>query len=148
MVVDLTSSWNKLMSMLFFFITRNNLHEATKRIWDRWQERLYSQIKQIFHGRKQSPRKWNKRFDEFIVGIGFECSKYDTCTYFKFLVGLFIILLLYVDDILIANNSKLDVRKVKSEQNCEFEMKDMWIVRNILGIEISIWHDLKCLYLS
>jgi len=34
---------------------------------------------------KQSQRQWDRRFDKFIVSIGFECSKYDTCVYFKFL---------------------------------------------------------------
>jgi len=44
---------------------------------------------------------------------------------------------MYVDDILIANNSEPEVRKVKSKLNSEFEMKDLGVARKILGIEIS-----------
>lgn len=56
------------------------------------------------YGLKIFPRQWNKCFDEFIVKIGFEHSKYDACFYFKFLVeGNFIVLLLDVNDILIVN---------------------------------------------
>jgi len=78
------------------------------------------------YGLKQSPRQWNKQFDDFIARIGFERSKSDTCVYFKFLAdGQFIILLLYVDDNLITSNSKLNVIYVISELNNEFEMKDL-----------------------
>jgi len=90
------------------------------------------------YGLKQSPRKWNKRFNEFVARIGFKCSMYDTCVYFKFLAdGLFVILLLYVDDILITSNSKLEVRKVKFELNSESERKNLGAANKILGIEIS-----------
>jgi len=58
---------------------------------------------------KQSPRQWNKRFEQFIASIGFESSKYDTSIYFKFLEDLFIVLLLHIDDILIVSNNKLEV---------------------------------------
>jgi len=45
-------------------------------------------------------------------------------------------LMLYIDDILIAINSKPDVQKVKTELNNKFEMKDLRPTRKILGIEI------------
>jgi len=50
--------------------------------------------------------------------------------YFKFLVeDHFIILLLYVNDILIVNNSKLEVEKVKAELDGEFDMKDLKLLK-------------------
>lgn len=47
------------------------------------------------------------------------------------------ILLLYVDDILIASNFKLEINKVKGELNREFEMKDLGAISKILGMEIK-----------
>lgn len=47
---------------------------------------------------------------------GFVRSKFDKCVYFKFLLDNHsVILLLYVDDIFIASNSKFEVEKVKNE---------------------------------
>jgi len=42
-------------------------------------------LKRSLYGLKQSPRQLNKPFNAFIARIGFECSKYDVCVYFKFL---------------------------------------------------------------
>ena len=79
------------------------------------------QIKQIPVWFKAIPRQWNKRFDEFITHIKFHRSHYDNCVYFKFpSKPEFVILLLYVDDILMASNSKSEVEKLKSELSMEF----------------------------
>jgi len=43
-------------------------------------------VNKSLYGLKQSSRQWNKRFDKLIANVGFECSKYETCVYFKFLV--------------------------------------------------------------
>jgi len=37
------------------------------------------------YGLKQSPRQWNKQFEQCISSIGFERSKYDTSVYLKFI---------------------------------------------------------------
>lgn len=40
-------------------------------------------LRRSLYGLKQSPRQWNRRFDEFMVSKGFERSLYDTCAYFN-----------------------------------------------------------------
>ena len=60
-------------------------------------------LKKSLYGLKQSPRQWYKRFDTFMISHKFMRNQYDSCVYFKTLPdGLFIYLLLYVDDMLIA----------------------------------------------
>ena len=67
-------------------------------------------LKKSLYGLKQSPRQWYKRFDTFIVGIGFTRSEYDSCVYSKVaLDGVVTYLLLYVDDMLIASRRKADI---------------------------------------
>ena len=56
------------------------------------------------YGLKQSPRQWYKKFDSFVLGIGFIRSQYDKCFYF-ILLDIPVYLLLYVDDILIISKS-------------------------------------------
>ena len=66
------------------------------------------------------------RFDSFIIGIGFERSRYDTCVYFLDMNSNdMIILLIYVDDMLIAGRCKDGIKRLKSNLSFEFEIKNL-----------------------
>jgi len=54
-------------------------------------------------------------------------------------------MLFYIDDILIVSNSKSKFEKTIVELNNEFDMKDLGVAREILGIEITRQRDVKCL---
>ena len=77
------------------------------------------------------------RFDKFMAHKGFTRSQFVHYVYFRFQLGnSLIILLLYVDDILIASNNVEDVTKVKVEFDKEFNMKNLGVASKILGIDI------------
>ncbi|KAI3461498.1 hypothetical protein Pfo_018161, partial [Paulownia fortunei] len=79
-----------------------------------------------------------KRFDKFMMRQKYTRRKYNHCVYLhKLQDGSFIYLLLYVDDILIASQSQMEIDKLKAQLNQEFEMKDLGKAKKILGIEIS-----------
>ena len=59
---------------------------------------------------------------------GFLRCQADHYCYVKSLGNSFIILLLYVDDMLILGGSKRDIDKLKGEVSKEFEMKDLGAV--------------------
>lgn len=40
-------------------------------------------LKRSLYGLKQSPRQWNKRFDDFMVKNEYCRSDYDSCVYYK-----------------------------------------------------------------
>ncbi|GKA50171.1 retrovirus-related pol polyprotein from transposon TNT 1-94 [Tanacetum coccineum] len=40
-------------------------------------------LKKSLYGLKQSPRKWYKRFDEYMLRNGFKRSSYDSCVYYR-----------------------------------------------------------------
>lgn len=95
-------------------------------------------LKKSLYGLKQAPRQWNKCFDQFMVKHGFVKSEYDHCVYFKELEKqVFIYLLLYVDDMLIACKKMSKVVKVKKLLSTEFEMKDLGPAKKILGMYIE-----------
>ena len=57
-----------------------------------------------------------------------------TIVYFRKLRdGLFIYLLLYVDDMLIASKSQNEIEKLKTQLNQEFEMKDLGEAKKCLN---------------
>ncbi|GJZ93622.1 retrotransposon protein, putative, ty1-copia subclass [Tanacetum coccineum] len=94
-------------------------------------------LKKSLYGLKQSPRQWYKRFDVYMISNGFSHSSYDSCVYFKeFAPGMYIYLLLYVDDMLIACKSKSEIEYTKGLLRKEFDMKELGPARKILGMNI------------
>jgi hypothetical protein len=78
------------------------------------KENFVCKLKKSLYDLKQSPRQWYKKFDSFMVANGFKRSLYDSCVYIKFVDGSPIYLMLYVDDMLIAAKSKIDIANLKA----------------------------------
>lgn len=80
----------------------------------------------------------NKHFDSLIVSNGFAKSSFDGCVYKKLITKtVFVLLLLYVDDILIASSHTSEIQKLKIQLGKIFDMKDRGKAKCILGMEIS-----------
>ncbi|KAL2235828.1 UNVERIFIED_CONTAM: Retrovirus-related Pol polyprotein from transposon TNT 1-94 [Sesamum indicum] len=94
-------------------------------------------LKRSLYGLKQSPRQWNKKFDQFMHSLDLKNSAYDPCLYFKHENNVPLFLVLYVDDMLIASPS-LDMIKNLQHHLCKnFEMKDLGNAKKILGMNIE-----------
>ena len=79
-----------------------------------------------------------------MIKISYRRCEYDCCVYVRSLDdGSFIFLLLYVDDMLIAAKSILEVNKLKFLLSREFDMKDLGAAKKILGMEIRRDRDAK-----
>ena len=64
---------------------------------------MVCKLKTSSYGLKQAPRQWYKKFNSFMVGHRYTRTNADHCVYVrKFPNGKFVILLLYVDDMLIV----------------------------------------------
>ena len=63
-------------------------------------------LRKNLHGLKQAPRQWYLKFDNFMTEQGYGRCHFDHCVYFKRLDdGNYIILLLYVDDMLVVGSN-------------------------------------------
>lgn len=72
-------------------------------------------LKRALYGLKISPKRWNERFTEVARKVGLENNNNEPCLFTWRNDEKFLILLLYVDDILIASNGECklnDVRQV------------------------------------
>ncbi|CAM8972742.1 unnamed protein product [Rhodiola kirilowii] len=100
-------------------------------------ELLVCKLKKSSYGLKHAPRQWYKNFDGFMHEVKFVRSEADHCCYFKKLDDSYIILLLYVDDMLIAGSSSQEVSKLKKQLSKRFAMKDLGEAKQILGMRIE-----------
>ena len=75
--------------------------------------------------------------------------EYDCCVYVRSLDhGSFMFLLLYVDDMLLAAKSIVEVNKLKALLSREFDIKDLGAAKKILEMKIRRDRDAKRLWLS
>ena len=68
--------------------------------------------------------------------IRFKRCEADYCCYVKFFGNSYIILLLYMDDMLIARSSIEEINNLKKQLSKQFAMKDLGVVKQILGMRI------------
>ena len=71
-------------------------------------------LRKSLYGLKQAPRQWYKKFDSFMVSHGYSRTSSDHCVFIKkHSSDDFIILLLYVDDMLIVGHDTNKIEKPK-----------------------------------
>ena len=69
-------------------------------------EKLVCRLKKSLYGLKQAPRQWYLKFDSFMSEQGYTTCHSNHCVYLKRKHdGIYIILLLYVDDILVIGSN-------------------------------------------
>ena len=88
------------------------------------------------YGLKQALRQWYKKFDSFKHRIGFKRCETDHCCYVKFFGNSYIILLLYVDDMLIVGSNIEEINILKKQLSKQFAMKDLGAIKQILGMRM------------
>lgn len=89
-------------------------------------------LRKGIYGLKQSPRLWNKKLTDYLVSIGFRRCEHDHSVY----VRDGIILVIYVNDFLIAESKIDEIEKVKAELNDKFKMVDLGEVKHFLGTQV------------
>jgi len=101
------------------------------------KENLVCKLHKSLYGLKQALRQWYKKFNEFMRNSGFHRCEEDHCCYVKKYVDSYIILALYVDDMLIAGANMAEIDRLKKQLSENFEMKDLGPAKQILGMRIS-----------
>ena len=101
------------------------------------KENLVCKLKKSLYGLKQAPRQWYKRFDSFMLEPSFRRLEADHYVYIKrYDQERFIILLLYVDDMLVVGHDKSMINRLKKDLGSQFAMKDLGQAQQILGMRI------------
>ena len=99
-------------------------------------EPLVCKLHKSLYGLKQSPRNWNQVVDKWFKTYGLIPSKSDPCLYVKRKDGDILIVVLYVDDLIIAGNNRALVDQFKLAMANRFQMKDIGALKWILGMEV------------
>ena len=88
------------------------------------------------YGLKQALKQWHEKFDNVMMSHGFKINECDKCVYVKEVEHGYVIVCLYVDDMLIVGSDDKMITSTKTMLNSRFDMKDMGLADVILGIKL------------
>lgn len=72
--------------------------------------------------------------------FGFKQSEHDHCLFILKIDVVFLILLVYVDDVLITGNDEAKLLQVKDFLHSTFTIKDLGYAKYFLGVEVARSH--------
>ena len=100
---------------------------------DKFKENVVLRLNKALYGLKQASRSWNKTLVNFLVQLNFKQLKSDSCIFYN---G-FLIIAIYVDDIIIIGKDIMIIAEFKKQINSIFKTKDLGELKYMLGITIE-----------
>eukprot|EP00268_Persea_americana_P008044 TRINITY_DN13089_c0_g1_i1.p1 TRINITY_DN13089_c0_g1~~TRINITY_DN13089_c0_g1_i1.p1 ORF type:complete len:530 (+),score=94.20 TRINITY_DN13089_c0_g1_i1:90-1592(+) len=101
------------------------------------EEKVY-RLNKALYGLKQAPKAWYSRIDAYFAKEGFHKCPYEHTLFTKIGDrGKFLIVCLYVDDLIYTGNDKAMIDAFKQSMMNEFDMSDLGLMHYFLGIEVA-----------
>lgn len=100
-------------------------------------EKLVYKLKKSLYGLKQSGRNWNKVLHEYLVENDFVQNSSDHCVYKKQIKNDMIIVIIWVDDLIMAASDTHLLNQFKEVMQKKFRMKDLGKISYFLGIHFE-----------
>ena len=100
------------------------------------ERKVYRLVKYLYR-LKQAPKQWHEKLDNVMLSRGFKINECDKCVYVKDDEHGYVIVCLYLDNMLIVGSYGKIITSTKNMLNSRFDMKDMRLADVILGIEIK-----------
>lgn len=94
-------------------------------------------LQKALYGLTISPRKWNDRFDLVIKELRMSRDAAEPCAYSWKDSNHFVILIVYVDDILITGTSDSKIAEIKKVLNVNFKMNEIEKPVKFLGMTLE-----------
>ncbi|KAL6314341.1 hypothetical protein AAG906_021050 [Vitis piasezkii] len=89
------------------------------------KEKKVCKLVKSLYGLKQAPKQWHNKFDHVLVTNGYSINDVDKCIYNKYEDNTYLVICLYVDDMLIFGTSLKVVCETKKFLGSKFDMKDL-----------------------
>ena len=99
------------------------------------REHLVCKLNKSLYDFKQSRRNWNMLLHDHLTEKGFVRNDADHCVYSKESENEKVILLVWVDDLIIAGSNNTLLSDVKDMLKRRFKMKDLGPLKHFLGID-------------
>ncbi|GMJ03599.1 cysteine-rich RLK (RECEPTOR-like protein kinase) 8 [Hibiscus trionum] len=98
---------------------------------------LVCKLHKSIYGLKQASRQWFNVFSEVVLKLGFQQSSAEHTLFVKGSGDDMVVLLVYVDDIILASKQLPLLAEVHSSLQQHFKLKDLGQLRYFLGFEVA-----------
>ncbi len=94
-------------------------------------------LKKSLYGLRQSPLNWFNTINDKLQSIGFKPTGSDPCMYIHGSCEDYVMMTLYVDDILLTGESPATLTRLKTELTQQFDIADMGEADQVVGMDIN-----------
>jgi hypothetical protein len=101
------------------------------------QPRHVLKLTKALYGLRQAPRAWYEKLDASLSDLGFSRSAVEHAVYRRKSTTGFLLVGVYVDDLIITGTNEDDIQKFKDEMHNLFKMSDLGQLSYYLGIEVK-----------
>ncbi|KAF3617917.1 Trans-resveratrol di-O-methyltransferase [Capsicum annuum] len=98
---------------------------------------MVCKLKKSLYDLKQASRQWFSKLSEALLSRDYIPSKNDYSMFTKSSGSSLVVLVVYVDDILLAGSDVTEMTSLKSFRDASFKIKDLGMVHYFLGLEIT-----------
>lgn len=93
-------------------------------------------LRKSIYGLKQAPRTWYYSLRDFLVSLGFVCTKSDESLFVYNHHDTLAYFLVYVDDLVLTGNNDSFIQHIVSVLASRFSVKDLGSLSYFLGVEV------------
>ncbi|GKV47833.1 hypothetical protein SLEP1_g54692 [Rubroshorea leprosula] len=101
------------------------------------QSNKVCRLRKSLYGLRQASRNWFEKFTTSLEAVGFKQSKADYSLFTLAIADSFVVVLIYVDDIVITGNDGARIAALKHYLHSAFSIKDLGPLKYFLGIEVA-----------
>ena len=124
--------------MYQFDVKSTFLNSDLKEVFVGQPEGLVSCDENKVYRQKKAPRAWYEKVDSYFKENGFERSKNELTLYVKKKGDVdFLVVCLYIDDMIYMGSSELIIAYFKFSMMRKFEMSDLSLLHYFLGLEVN-----------
>lgn len=126
------------------FLNGELYEEIYMRLLEGYEERLKEvptnsvcKLKKSIYALKQASHQWFKKFSTSLLMLGFQKAHGDQTLFVRQIAEDFVVVLVYVNDIIIASTNADVSTKLTSDLKGFFKLRDLGSLKYFLGLEIS-----------
>ncbi len=94
-------------------------------------------LNKAIYGLRISPRRWYLKIEQDLTRLGLRQSVHEPCLFYVTNGDRFVILTVYVDDLLITGTDTEKIDWLKQEIKKTYEIKDLGEIKRFLGMDVN-----------